>query len=135
MGEQLSINQLSVLTGRDRRTIDGRLVGLACQPGPKNAKLYDSEVALAKIYVADSAGKTLDQARTDLAIEQARQARLRGDEIERTRIPIEVVDGLWDRSTQAAAAILKASEGQILSKAKINEILAALAQGERPEKW
>ena len=42
----LSINQISELTGQDRRTIVKRLEDLPFQPGDKNACLYASTEAL-----------------------------------------------------------------------------------------
>lgn len=135
MGQPLSVNQLSALTGKDRRTIAARLTGLACTAGAKGAHLYDSAAALAAIYTPDTEGKTLDQARTELAIEQARTARVRGDEIERTRIPLHVVSDIWDAALQSAAATLKASRGKSLNQARINLILEPLRTAKLPLTW
>lgn len=52
-----SVNQLSDLTGFDRRTIRKRLESLQSQPGPGNALLFDSKVALRMLFVTASAGE------------------------------------------------------------------------------
>ena len=46
----LSINQISELTGQDRRTIVKRLEDLPFQPRDKNACLYSSTEALPAVY-------------------------------------------------------------------------------------
>ncbi|SRR6266498_3633222 len=63
----LSINQLSDLTGRDRRTITKQLENLEFIAGEKSAHLYESSQALPRIYAIES----LDAARAKLAIGQA----------------------------------------------------------------
>jgi hypothetical protein len=50
----LSINQISELTGQDRRTITKQLDGLPFQAGDKNAYLYESTEALSRIYAMDT---------------------------------------------------------------------------------
>ena len=61
----LSINQISELTGQDRRTIVKQLDGLPFQPGDKNAYLYQSTEALPLVYAADNLeGARAEQARS-----------------------------------------------------------------------
>jgi hypothetical protein len=63
----LSINQISELTGQDRRTIVKQLDGLPFQAGDKNAYLYQSVEALPRVYAMDS----LEAARAAQARSQA----------------------------------------------------------------
>src|SRR4051812_21642148 len=51
---QVSINELHLLTGKARATITKNLDSLPFAEGPKQAKLYDSKAALAKLYLAPS---------------------------------------------------------------------------------
>ena len=119
---ELSINQLSEMTGKDRRTISTRLAKLDHEVGPKQAHLYDSALALALIYGTDADGKSLDDARKELALEQAGLARVKREEAEKKRPPIVLVEQLLDEVGQATASILKAAKGKVLSEDKINEI-------------
>ena len=50
----LSINQISELTGQDRRAITKQLDGLPFQSGDKNAYLYESAEALPRVYAMDN---------------------------------------------------------------------------------
>lgn len=130
-----SINELADLTGKDRRTITARLADLPFEPGPKGAHLFESALALAAIYGADSSGKSLDQARTEQALEQAALTRVRREEAQRTRIPIEIPIGENDRLTQAVAAILKAARGKPLTLELINSLLAKFRDLPAKLKW
>jgi hypothetical protein len=119
---ELSINQLADMTGKDRRTITTRLAKLPHTLGPKQAHLYPSAAALALIYGADAEGKSLEEARTELALEQAGLARVRREEAERQRPPLELVLQLFDEVGQATAAILKVHKNKPLPEKTINEI-------------
>lgn len=132
---ELSINELADLTGKDRRTITQRLEQLDYEDGPKGAHLYDSRRALALIYGPVSSGKSLDQAKTEQALESAQLARVRREELQKTRLPVEILAGLWDSAMQAAAATLKGTIGKVLTPAKANEILDKLREGEIPSRW
>lgn len=50
----LSINELSELTGVDRRTVKKRLLELPSKPGPKGALLYDPQAALKAVLFPDT---------------------------------------------------------------------------------
>jgi phage terminase Nu1 subunit (DNA packaging protein) len=50
----LSINELSELTGVDRRTVKKRLLELPSKPGPKGALLYDPQAALRAVMFPDT---------------------------------------------------------------------------------
>lgn len=132
---ELSINQLSEMTGRDRRTITTRLEKLEYSEGPKGAHLYDSRNALVLIYVADADGTSLDDARKQLALEQAALARVKREEAERKRPPLDLVLALFDEVAQATAATLKACKGKPLTPEKINEIFTQLRELPGRLKW
>ncbi len=59
----LSINQLSQLTGRDRKTVTKQLENLAFIDGEKGAHLYESSEALPLAYAVDNleAGGTAER--------------------------------------------------------------------------
>src|ERR1700730_3492231 len=107
----LSINQLSELTGRDRRTITLQLAELPYDDGDKNAHLYESEAALTAIYATDS----LDAARAKQALSQASLNAVREEDLRKKRIPIEVATQVVDEILQALGATLKASKGKKLT--------------------
>ncbi len=47
----LTLRDLEGMTGIDRRRLGEMLAGLSFREGPKGAKLYDSRVALAHIFL------------------------------------------------------------------------------------
>ena len=51
----LSITQLSELTGRDRRTVAGKLADVPHTAGERGAMLYESSEALPLIYAVSGA--------------------------------------------------------------------------------
>src|SRR5438046_9286220 len=83
----LSVNQLSELTGRDRRTITKHLEDLHFVDGEKGAHLYESSEALPTIYSVDS----LKSARAKQALSQASLNAVREEGRRNERIPIEDV--------------------------------------------
>jgi UDP-N-acetylmuramoylalanine-D-glutamate ligase len=121
---ELSINELSKLTGKDRRTITTKLNGLPFKPGSKAAMLYDSAAALERIYAINARKISLDEARTRQALSQEALNRVREEELRKTRIPIDLVMSIMDQTLQSICATLKAAKGQMLTLEKINEILA-----------
>jgi antitoxin component of RelBE/YafQ-DinJ toxin-antitoxin module len=101
----LSISQLAELTGRDRRTLAKKLEPLPMTEGEKGGHTYESVDALARIYGSDS----LEAARAEQARSQAELNRLRQQDLQRKRIPIEVVLSSHDQTLQAMASTLKAA--------------------------
>ena len=82
----LTVRELSELTGMSLPMVRPRLQGLPTKPGKANAVLYDSREALRALYVTDSGGDDLDlsQERARLAKAQAnitemQEAELRGE--------------------------------------------------------
>lgn len=75
---QLSISQLSEITGKDRRTITKRLAGIEPQSGKGRAILYDAPEAIEAIFVSDSVeGMDKKLLRVQLAVEEERLQKLR----------------------------------------------------------
>ena len=122
---ELSINELADLTRCDRRTVTKRLEKLSWKEGPKGAHLYESEFALPAIYVPENEGKTFDQARTEQALESAALTRVRREEVEKKRPPLELVLDFFDAAGQDVAASLKVHKGKTLDQARIDEIFTA----------
>ena len=118
----LSISELSDLTGFDRRTITRKLEKLVYTEGPKGAHLYDPKHALAALYVAESEGKSFDQARTEQALASARLTTVRCETEEKKRPPLDLVLGFFDAVGQEVAAILKVHKGKTLDQARIDSI-------------
>lgn len=132
----LSISQLAAFTGRDRRTVTKAVEHLDFKEGPDNAHLYESEEALAAIYrPAGSRAGTLDEAKREQALEAAALSRVRREELQRTRIPLEIVTRIWDAALQSFAATLKAARGKKMDVPKINELLEKLRDAELPVTW
>ena len=122
---QLSINQLSDLTGKDRRTITTRLKDLAHVDGAKGAYLYEASEALEQIYYGDNSKPDLERKRCeeiDLNMEIKRKQR----------IPLPIVSSLWDAGMQSFAATLKAARGKVLDTTKINDLLDILRSVKLP---
>ena len=125
---ELSINELADLTGHDRRTITRRLEKFTYTEGPKGAHLYESRHALAAIYVQENEGKTFDQARTEQALESAALTRVRREEVEKKRPPLDLVLGLFDAVGQEVAALLKVHKGATLDQPRIDKIFASFRE-------
>jgi hypothetical protein len=120
---QLSINELSGLTGKDRRTITTKLEDLPYEDGPKGAKLYDSALALEQLYVPDPRKVSLDEARTRQALSQERLNTTRDEDLRRVRIPIDIPIAANDQALQSIGATLKAAQGKPLTADLINLLL------------
>ncbi len=121
-----SISELSQMTGKERRTITIKLEGIPFEPGPKGAMLYDSVIALERIYAIDARRVSLDEARTRHALSQERLNQVREEELRKTRVPSDFVLSVHDQTLQAMVSTLKAGKDKPLTSELINEIL---------EKW
>ncbi len=117
---QLSISQLSELTGRERRTVANKLADVPHTPGDKNAMLYESAEALPLIYAVDN----LENARAAQARSQASLNALREEDMRKQRIPLKVALGAIDEAFQSIGATLKAAKGKKLTAERINELLS-----------
>src|SRR2546425_8690689 len=127
----LSINQLSELTGRDRRTITKHLEDLHFVDGEKGAHLYESSEALPTIYSVDS----LESARAKQALSQASLNAVREEELRKERIPIQVARDVIDEIFQALSSTLKASKGKKLTPDRINELFDKFRAAPAKLKW
>ena len=125
---ELSISQLADLTGFDRRTVTRKLEKLVWSEGEKGAHLYETKGALAALYVAENEGKSFDQARTEQALESAALTRVRREEAEKKRPPLDLVLGFFDVVAQEVAAILKVHKGKTLDQARIDQIFASFRE-------
>ena len=130
---KVSISQLAQLTGKDRRTIASRVSDLKYVGGDKGAYLYESSEALEAIYLC--AGKSLDEAKKEQALSSAALNRTRDEVERRRRIPIDVPLRANDQAIQSLTALLKAAKGQILTEAKINELLEGFREIPAKLKW
>jgi hypothetical protein len=89
----LSINQLSQLTGRDRKTITKQLENQSFVVGEKSAHLFESVTAFPIIYSVDG----LEAARAKQALSQASLNKIREEELRRERIPLQVALIRWTK--------------------------------------
>jgi hypothetical protein len=131
----LSQTQLSDLTGKDRKTVSRRLEPLHPKDGPRGAMLYDSRKAVELIYEVRINGKTIDEAKKEDYIQRAALAKVRREELERKRIPIELVLSVHDQALQALVAQLKSAEGKVLTVDLINAMLAEFRSIPDKLKW
>ncbi len=121
----ISENQISEITHKDRKTIRARLMDVEFTPGERNAKLYESHVALAIIYgQAGKDGVTPQEAARQLTIKRTEEIELNMECTRRERIPLELVEEHNEQVLQNVAGIFKASEGKKLSPELIQEIFA-----------
>ena len=114
----LSISQLSELTGRDRRTVVGKLADVPHTAGERGAMLYESSEALPLIYAVDN----LDAARAAQARSQASLNAVREEDLRKQRIPLQLALDTMDEVFQSIAATIKASKGKTLTIELINEL-------------
>lgn len=127
----LSINQLSDLTGRDRRTVTKQLEALEHVPGPKGAHLYESSEALERVYAVGS----LEAARAAQALSQAALNAFREEDLRKHRIPIQVVRDVWDEIFQSIGATLKAAKNKKLTPDLINQLFDKFRSAPAKLKW
>jgi hypothetical protein len=130
----LSINELSELTGIDRRTVKKRLLGLPSKPGPKGALLYDPQAALRAVMfpdqpesdeLGDTPPKWVSEAKLVEAQSKREQIRLAMDE--RNALDAESVYAAWERVVVAAKQKILA----IPSKAESRWVLGMDARAVR----
>lgn len=85
------------MTGISRETVSKKLRGLPFEDGPRASKIYDTTVALPKLYVSDSEDVIdLTQARAKLATKQTQKIDLdmelrRGDYVVRSDVKDAIV--------------------------------------------
>jgi hypothetical protein len=127
-GVKYSISQLAAMTGKDRRTVTDRLQALDFEEGANREHFYESEPALAAIYLTTNARDELDKRRCeDIALNMEIKRR--------ERIPLSVVSEVWEAALQAFGATLKNVKSKKLPAAKINELIGKLRSSKLPLKW
>jgi hypothetical protein len=126
-----SLNQLSELTGFDRRTIKKQLANLPFAAGKRGAKLYESVTALEAIYTPSG----LEAARAKMALSQASLNREREMKLRRERIPIPIVLDTMNQFFGAMRAILKKAVGKTVTVELCNHIFAQFRDIPRKLKW
>ncbi len=118
-----TIDHASNEFGPDRRTLTKRLLAASIAAGPDGR--YSTRDLIQALYEFDNPRDEKDR-------EQAANFRLKNEELRRQRIPIDIVNALWDSALQSFGAHLKAAK---LPKAKTNELLAKLRAAQLPLKW
>lgn len=125
-----SLRELAELTGKNVDTVKARLDRVPFQPGPKNAKLYKSPVALERIYsnteLVDGEPITQAEATRLFTIKRGQEIDLNMEIKRKERIPLETVEEINDEVYRNLAGILKAQEGKFMSVDAINDLLAEL---------
>lgn len=130
--KKVSQLELANLTGIDRETVRRRIEHLPHEPGPKRAKLFDSEKALRAIFGATESGvvdETTGMSPQDaLAVTRKKEIEL-GMEVTRgERWPKEDVEAIHEASLSNVAGLLKAHEGKPLSTELIKDIFTELRE-------
>lgn len=128
---RLSINELATLTGKTRATVTKRLDGIdPAEDKGKVGKLYDSKIALEKIYLAanESGGEFISsaEAQRQLTIARKEQIDLETACTRKERISLDVLEETNDEIFSNVAGILKAHEGKKLSSESIGDMLSEL---------
>lgn len=128
----LSINQLSLLTGMDRATITKRLKETPWRPGAKQAKLYDTTVALPLIYNVGVSGETLEHLNPQREKALLDRERRRIAELDRQHKEGRLVDTVTVR--EEWLAIVSIARSRLLSMpARIAPDLASESDSRRVE--
>ncbi len=114
---RISVNQLSELTGLDRRTINRRLKTLKPRKEGR-ANLYESTEALPLLYGVEREGPVLDlsQERAAWAREQRLVAEMKRREIAGELIPAQLVVDLGASLVAAARSKMLAIHSKIRSR-------------------
>ena len=128
---RLSISQLSELTGRDRRTVAGKLADVPHTAGERGAMLYESSEALPLIYAVDN----LEAARAAQARSQASLNAVREEDLRKQRIPIQIVLDTMDEVFQSIGSTIKAAKGKTLTTERINELFEKFRSIPTKLKW
>ena len=120
---QVSQNQLSEWTGKDRKTVRRLLAHLKPIAGAHGAKLYDSKLALDTLYLGNGEFVTTAEAVRRLTIAKEKEIVLDMEIKRGARIPIQGVNEISKHIFAHTRAIVIASK---LSAEEKNEILDRL---------
>src|SRR5947207_11433979 len=124
-----SVNQLSELTGRDRRTVKKQLEELHFVLGEKSAHLYESSEAFPLIYRVDN----LESARAKQALSQASLNAIREENLRKEHVPLQLVLDEMDSLFQEIGAVLKNIKE--LPSVRVNEIFQKFREIPSKLKW
>jgi hypothetical protein len=129
----LSINELHQLTGKTRATVTKHLDGVSFKDGPKKAMLYDSQVALERLYRGESSGDDGEpisklEAERQLTIARKQQIDLEMEVTRGDRWPKDDVESIHEASLSNIAGLLKSHEGKPLSAELIRDIFTELRE-------
>ena len=119
MSKKLSINKLSLLTGRSRQHVTRRVARLESTDGKWGAKLYDPADAIPAILAVGE----MEQLR--IAAHRERTLLLRAQEEVRSgkRIPLELLTEWLDHALKTMRSRIMASLGKPLNDERIEWIL------------
>lgn len=137
----LSINKLSLLTGKTRESIGKKLAGVPFNLGGGDArpgKFYDSKFALEILYLGrradggdeDVVGRTLTpaEASRDLNIAKKAQIELAMETARKERIPIEDANAVNEEIFLHVAALIKTHTGKILTDELVNDLFTSMRE-------
>ena len=131
--QEVSINELHKLTGHTRATVEKKLNGVPYKDGPKQAKLYDSEVALSRIYLGEKREKDGEddfiapaEAARQLTVARKQEIELNMEVTRKERIPLEDIQEVYGEFFGNASGMLKATLGRQMTEEMIRDILANL---------
>lgn len=127
----LSLSDVQALTGLDHRRISKALSVLEHQPGPKNAKLYESSEALAVLYTGENLDPNKERAR--LTHHQANLAELDERQKRSELVPMEqVVAEVGEACSNMRAKLLNLPPKMaavVVSMDDLHEVQAVLESG------
>ncbi len=132
---QVSINNLSELTGKDRRTIKRLIAQVKADSDGK----FDSKDALETIYYGkkgeDEQFVPQSEAYRRLTIRKDAEIALDMEIKRKERIPLVVCEQVDDETFQSIAAVLKSRKGKRLDESVINEIFELMRDIPKQRKW
>ena len=128
------ISQLEIaeLLSTDRETVRKKVAPLVATPGPKNAKLYESDKAIALCLGLGGPqdGEYVDMAEAQrlLTIKRGAQIDLEMEVTRGDRWPKDDVEAIHEASLSNIAGLLKSHEGKPLSAELIRDIFTELRE-------
>ena len=128
------ISQLEIaeLLSTDRETVRKKVAPLVATPGPKNAKLYESDKAIPLCLGLGGPqdGEYVDMAEAQrlLTIKRGAQIDLEMEVTRGDRWPKDDVEAIHEASLSNIAGLLKSHEGKPLSAELIRDIFTELRE-------
>lgn len=128
------ISQLEIaeLLSTDRETVRKKVAPLVATPGPKNAKLYESDKAIPLCLGLGGPqdGEYVDMAEAQrlLTVKRGAQIDLEMEVTRGDRWPKDDVEAIHEASLSNIAGLLKSHEGKPLSAELIRDIFTELRE-------